>query len=106
MTKFQPFKVTEEMQKLRDYLDAHNIRWRDKSEKSANCQYWMCRTHFNLKGFRWSVIHGYGSYGGPSPYNIDTGTLELMTNALNGGEPLGYLSADNVIECIEKELSE
>lgn len=90
------FRVTDEMQKLRDWLDAHNIEWEDKSD--AECEAWVCRTHFWYNDYKWSVIHGYGTYGGFSPYAKDIGALELLTNAVGGGEPVGYLSAQNVIE--------
>lgn len=29
------FEVCEEMQKLRNYLDEHKIKWRDKSDKGV-----------------------------------------------------------------------
>ena len=62
--------IVEEMQKLRDWLDEHNIEWVDKSEEPVYLEYfhrysfWMCRTHFDINGKHVSVINGYGSYGG------------------------------------------
>lgn len=100
MPEAYEFRITEEMQKLRDWLDANNISWEDMSKDSKVCSYWMCRTKFEIGGYYWSVIHGYGSYGGFSHYNSDCGALELMCNAINSGEPVGFLSAQNVIEYI------
>lgn len=90
-------EVCEEMQKLREYLNKHNIQWTDVSE--PYCFSWMCRTHFTLRNNHWSVINGYGSYGGFGTFSPNNeGLLELMTSEVNGGEPVGYLTADDVIK--------
>lgn len=91
-----PFGVTGEMQKLRDWLDAHKIEWEDRSITVGDA--WVCRTHFWYKDYLWSIIHGYGSYGGFSPYAKDTGLLELCCSAVNGGEPVGWLTAKTIIK--------
>jgi hypothetical protein len=88
------------MQKLRDYLDSNNIEWKDKSDDwSAG---WICRTHFYYKNNQWSVINGSATYGG---FYLDEkqnpGQLELMVDCVNGGEPVGYLKAEDVIKYIE-----
>jgi len=88
--------VCEEMQKLRDYLDSKKIEWIDKSD---GCEMgWICRTHFDFKDYRWSVINGSGTYGG---FYINEkqnpGQLELMVSCVNGGEPIGSLKAEEVI---------
>jgi len=92
--------VCEEMQKLRDYLDSKKIEWIDKSDDWE--MGWICRTHFDYKGNHWSVINGLGTYGGfyineKSNY----GVLELMVDCVNGGEPVGYLKAEDVIKYME-----
>lgn len=92
--------VCEEMQKLRDYLDSKKIEWSDVSDERVGT--WICRTHFDYKGYKWSVINGLGTYGG---FYIDEkqnpGLLELMVDCVNGGEPVGYLKADDVIKYME-----
>ena len=92
--------VCEEMRKLRDYLDIKEITWKDVSEDFGH-GLWICRTHFDYKGNHWSVINGSGTYGGfyineKSNY----GALELMVDCVNGGEPVGYLKAEDVIKYI------
>lgn len=92
--------VCEEMQKLREYLDSKNIEYDDDSEDWGTG--WICRTHFNYKDYFWSVINGLGTYGG---FYLDEkqnpGQLELMVNCVNGGEPVGYLKAEDVIKYME-----
>jgi hypothetical protein len=80
--------MVEEMVKLRQMLNEHHIKWVDKSDMQID------RTHFYYRGFHWSVVNGYGTYG------EDEGLLELMSNAVNGGEPIGYLTADEVMKMV------
>ena len=94
--------IVEEMKKLREYLDDHKIQWEDDSSE-LGC-FWMCRTHFTVRKNFWSVINGYGSYGGFDTFSPkNKGLLELMTNEVNGGEPVGYLTADEVIRYMEEK---
>lgn len=92
--------VCEEMQKLREYLDSKEIEYDDDSEEWRTG--WICRTHFNYKGNFWSVINGSGTYGG---FYLDEkqnpGQLELMVDCVNGGDPVGYLKAEDVIKYME-----
>lgn len=98
-----PFHVTPEMVRLRSNLDMLGIAWVDKSSTTPDC--WICRTHFFINGNRWSVVHGYGTYGGYSFYNDhDAMKLELMTNAQNDGEPIGYLTANEILKLINDEV--
>lgn len=94
--------MTEEMRKLRQMLDEREIEYTDASNEGFLP---MTRTHFTYEGNFWSVIHGYGSYGGYSQFNDDEGLLELMTNAVNGGDPVGHLTAEEVIEYMEGGLA-
>lgn len=100
------FTVCEEMQKLRDKLDKNNIPWEDVSDDMSRkgFDYWICRTHFKYKNYKWSVIHGYGTYGGIMPFatNHFGMLLEVMSNAVNCGEPIGSCTADEVWEMMEK----
>ena len=82
--------MTREMELFRKMLDDNGIEWHDASELDV---YPITRTHFNYRGYDWSVIHGYGSYGGYSFFEKDKGLLELMSDAVNGGEPEGHLTA-------------
>jgi len=80
-------KICEEMQKLRQMLDEKNIPWHDKSEvmsEDKEWPMWICRTHFEYKGMKISVVNGFGTYGGWFGANPGTteeenmGLLEIM----------------------------
>ena len=92
--------MTKEMGLLREMLDAEGIEWHDASD-TGPCP--MCRTHFIHRGYNWSVIHGYGSYGGYSRLTRDEGLLELMSGAANGGDPIGYLTAKEAMRYVKGE---
>lgn len=94
------FEICEEMNILREYLSGHHIDWVDASSREE--EYWMCRTRFIYKGAGWSVIHGFGSYGGFSHVGKDRGLLELMSNKVDEGEPVGFLKAADIIKYIEE----
>lgn len=88
-------EITKEMVKFRKMLDDEGIEWKDASSLDM---YPMWRTHFDYRGYWWSVIHGYGSYGGFNSFEcIDKGLLEVMSEAINGGEPVGWLTAEQVM---------
>ena len=80
------------MKPLRKWLDEQGIKWTDNSDVG------MIRTHFYINGKHWSVIFGAYSYG------AEQGLLELWTQNVNGGEPLGFLTVDDITELIKKEL--
>ena len=88
---------------LRNKLDEKGIEWTDESQKFEFClggKLGIDRTHFNYKGKKISVINGYGSYGG----------IDVLTNKNEGllefydfeSEPIGYLTADEVMKELEK----
>lgn len=90
--------ICEEMQKLRDWLDDEGIEWYDDSAESE--MFWMARTKFAVNTTTFSVINGVGSYGGCMSWDSDNqGFLECM---INGNEPYGYLTAEDVEELIEE----
>lgn len=90
--------VCKEMKKLRKYLDDNKIEWWDDSSISA--MFWMVRTKFHYKGREFSVINGVGSYGGCVTVDCkNNGLLECM---IDGREPIGHLTAKEVIEKIER----
>lgn len=91
--------MVSEMIKLRELLDRNNIQWHDDSEKGST--FFMDRTHFWYRNYKWSIINGYGSFGGYDPLrNINYGLLELMSNAINGGEIVGELTAEEAIKIV------
>lgn len=100
--------IVPEMQALRDYLTENRISWYDLSEDSEfpgmpNLSQYMCRTHFTINDQYISVINGSFSYGGVSIYdNENKGLLELWADKVNNGQPLGYLTAEDVIKIIEE----
>lgn len=86
------------MELLRKILDDNDIEWHDASDMDAHP---ITRTHFNYRGHDWSVIHGYGTFGGYSRFGHDDGLLELMSDAVNEGEPIGYLTALEALNYIK-----
>ena len=109
-------QMCEEMSKLRKMLDEAGIKWKDVStvtsdeliEKSIaagidayHADATIYRTHFESDGYKYSVIYGYGTYGGYDPFNgDDPGLLECMTEKANGGEPQGWLTAEQVMSIV------
>lgn len=54
-------------------------------------------------GENWSVINGFGTYGGFGLLGEkNKGLLELWAEQVNDGTPLGNLTADDVINLMEK----
>lgn len=109
--------MCEEMKKLREMLTERGIEWKDVSSIVPDEVIQRCiehgidkyhadstiyRTHFETGGFKYSVIYGYGTYGGYNPFNGDNpGLLECMTSELNDGCPVGYMTAEDVINVID-----
>ena len=51
-----------------------------------------------------SVINGYGTYGGYSVFeHSNKGLLEVMSGILNDGEPIGFLTADELIKILQDQ---
>lgn len=106
-------QVVPEMKKIRDWLTEHGIVWEDASTEDQYPEEirqkygfpitYMCRTIFHINNHRVSVINGYGSYGG---YDVlddgeNKGLLEMWCKHFQN-EPVGWLSADNVIEKLKE----
>ena len=97
--------VCEEMKKLRKWLDDNNIEWIDYSDYSFMDQEVLFisgeinRTRFTVGNNKWSVIHGFGTYGGYTNYYKDEGLLELR---IGEDEPIGHLTAEQIIEKIKR----
>lgn len=86
-----------QMVKLRKLLDANGIEWHDVSTAPYELAGFVGinRTHFEHRGYHWSVVHGSGSYGEKE------GLLEVMSVAVNGGEPEGWLTAEQVMDLVK-----
>lgn len=88
--------MVAEMIKFRNLLDKNNIKWIDKSDEG-----FIDRTHFYYRDYFFSVVNGFGTYGGINVFNgNNAGLLEFMSNCVNGGEPIGALTADEAIEIV------
>lgn len=105
--------VCKEMQKLRKTLDIMGIEWIDRSEEWQATDYFdllniknygICRTHFDYNGKHYSVINGYGSFGGYDGFDKENkNLLEIM---LPNNDVIGYLTAKEVLEIIEENKNE
>lgn len=84
--------MSNEMIKLREWLNKKQISWEDVSDvvdlELMGIPFETYRTHFKYKGHEVSVIHGFGTYGGWSFIDQqDKGLLEMM---IDREEPIGY----------------
>ena len=90
-----------ELNKLEQYLKEHSIPYEriDEDEGSKYVpeldRHQIC-VPSSEPGWAWDVICHYGSYG------CKEGLLEGMGTIFGGGEPEGHLTADDVIERIDK----
>ena len=89
-----------ELNKLEQYLKEHDIPYeridKDEGNKYApELDRHQIRVQSAKPGWDWDVICHYGSYG------CEEGLLEGMGTIFGGGEPEGWLTADDVIERIE-----
>lgn len=80
--------IVEEMKKFRELLDQNKIEWIDDSE-AMDTELYICRTH-PKNHERWSVVNGFGTYGGYSMWEKNEGLLEAMID----GKVLGHLKAE------------
>ena len=95
--------MCKEMEKLREALTANDIIWTDASDGGLLP---ITRTHFEYKDYEWSVIHGFGTYGGWNRLEPDAGLLEIMSNAVDDGNPMGWLTAEEVMDLVLGQRSE
>lgn len=108
-------EMCEEMAKLRELLTAKGIKWRDRSviqqeklieylsaESGMEKEFFdttIYRTHFDYKGSHYSVINGFGTYGGFEPFEKKNyGLLELMRD---DNDPVGWLTAQEIIDSLD-----
>lgn len=98
--------VCDEMKKLRQMLDEKNIPWHDASDimsESKEWPVWICRTHFEFKGLKVSVVNGFGTYGGwygANPGMTEDKNMGLLEIMIEDSEPVGYLKAENIMEIL------
>lgn len=109
-------KLCDEMIKFREGLDKRKIRWKDDSTICSDeyihlmmskgfsrivSDITMYRTHFTYKDKHYSVVYGYGSYGGVRPFEdpVDQGLLEMMVE----DKITGWLTADDIFKILDKE---
>lgn len=91
--------MVKEMTKLRKLLKAEGIEWFDGSDVWLD----VTRTWFQHRGYSWSVSNGRGTYGGWDFFNKENeGLLELMSGAVNGGDPIGWLTAEEVMDYVRE----
>ena len=85
-----------EMIKLREALDNLGIQWDDDTyDRKGGFPFLdlsIYRTKFRYNGRYYSVICGYGTYGG------EEGLLEVM---IDNTDPIGHLTAEDVLDIIE-----
>ena len=96
-------EICPEMLKLRDMLDEMNIDWEDDSDPitptTIECR--IYRTHFYHNGDDYSVIYGYGTYGGWNRF-LEKGDPQLLELMINKGEPTGGYTADDIINIMKE----
>ena len=97
--------MTEEMKKLRNLLRFKKIDFIDRSDPEGSKLH-IDRTHFLVEGkktYFFSVIHGFGTHGGVNLFGKDKGLLEVQ---INHDDPIGYLTADDVMKLVEEKQNE
>lgn len=103
ITAYTYHEMCPEMLKLRDMLDEMNIDWTDDSDpitpNTIECR--VYRTHFYHNGDDYSVIYGFGTYGGWNRFSnkTDPQLLELM---INDDEPTGWHTAEDIIKIMKE----
>lgn len=91
-------KAKEVMDTLRDILDVDGIHWVDKSVENNDLDgtlFVILRTHITYHDKLYSVILGTGTYG------FEDYKLELMSEVVNDGEPIGGLTVTDVISILK-----
>ena len=88
--------MCNEMIKLRQMLTESGVEWEDFS--TVFSRFYIHRTHFKFNEIDYSVINGCGTYGGYTSSGHNEGLLELMGEEINGGEPVGWLTAEQVLK--------
>ena len=101
MFGFEDFDIEraqEVVDTLRDILDVDGIKWEDHSttpKEIDGTMFVLLRTHITYYGKFYSVIIGTGTYGG------ENYKLELMSDVVNNGDPIGGLTVTEVIDILK-----
>lgn len=101
MTGFNDFDVDraqEVMDTLRDVLDVDGIKWENKSPDAKEFEggtFVLLRTHITYRGKFYSVILGTGTHG------WEDYKLELLSDQVNDGNPVGNLTVTEVIDIMK-----
>lgn len=90
-------KMPEELKVIQEILELNKIPYEERHHIDE--PYSLYRLHFVYKGNKWSVVSGYGSYGG------NKGLLEIMRLGQveseelypANDEPIGWLTAEEVM---------
>lgn len=96
--------MCEEMEKLRKWLNDKGIEWFDYSDASFMPQEELAllsevhRTRFRINDVDFSVINGYGTYGGSGVLDENEGLLEMKCS--NEDDVRGWLTAQQIEEYI------
>ena len=90
--------MVKEMKKFRKLLKDAGIEYEDWSDGDID------RTHFNFRGFEWSAVNGYGTYGGYiGSSSKNEGLLELNSSDEDEDYPIGYLTAEEAMKYVKGE---
>lgn len=93
--------IVDEMKKFRELLDKNGIEWVDASD-ALDTERYICRTH-PKNHRRWSVVNGFGTYGGYDFDEKNRGLLEIMFD----GKIMGHCKAEETYKIVQIiELSE
>lgn len=98
--------VCDEMKKLRQMLDEKNIPWHDASDVMSGSKewpMWICRTHFEYNGLKFSVVNGFGTYGGwygANPGMTEDKNMGLLEIVIEDNEPVGWLKAEDIMKIL------
>lgn len=87
--------ICNEMKKFRELLDQNEIEWIDAS-KALDTEMYICRTH-PKNHERWSVVNGFGTYGGYFFNEKNEGRLEVMID----DKVIGHLNAEKAYMLVE-----
>jgi len=85
-----------------------NIPWYDASDimsESKEYPVWICRTHFEFKGLKISVVNGFGTYGGwcgANPGMTEDENMGLLEIMIEDNDPVGWLKAEDIMKILGK----
>jgi hypothetical protein len=103
ITAYTYHEICPEMLKLRNMLDKMNIDWEDDSDhltpNTIECR--VYRTKFYINSDTYSVIYGYGTYGGWNRF-LEKGDPKLLELMINDEEPTGWHTAENIINIMKE----